>query len=122
MPGLFSPLSVRHFTLRNRIVLPPMANNMSDETGAVTDAHIAHYVRRAAAGVGMVIIEHAYVRTDGRANRAQLGIHNDELIPGLARLAAAVKSSGAVAGLQIAPAAARPLRPRRAPPPSRRRT
>ena len=53
MTGLFSPLTVRNVTLRNRIVLPPMANNMSDDTGAVTGAHIAHDVRRAeAVGVG----------------------------------------------------------------------
>ena len=47
MTGLFSPLTVRNVTLRNRIVLPPMANNMSDDTCAVTGAHIAHDVRRA---------------------------------------------------------------------------
>lgn len=101
MTGLFSPLTVRNVTLRNRIVLPPMANNMSDDTGAVTGAHIAHYVRRAEAGAGMVIVEHAYVRVDGRVNLRQLGIHHDDLVPGLARLAAAVKATGAVVGIQI---------------------
>jgi NADPH2 dehydrogenase len=101
MTGLFSPLTVKNFTLTNRIVLRPMANNMSDDSGAVTDAHVAHYTRRAQAGVGMVIIEHAYVRRDGRVNRKQLGIHDDALIPGLRRLAEAVKASGAVVGIQI---------------------
>ena len=101
MTGLFSPLTIKHFTLTNRIVLPPMANNMSDDSGAVTDKHIQHYVRRAKAGVGMVIVEHAYVRTDGRVNKAQLGIHNDALIPGLRQLADAVKSYDTVVGIQI---------------------
>lgn len=101
MNGLFSPLTIKHFTLTNRIVLPPMANNMSDDSGAVTDKHIQHYVRRAKAGVGMVIVEHAYIRTDGRVNNAQLGIHNDALIPGLRRLADAVKVYDTVVGIQI---------------------
>ncbi len=101
MTGLFSPLTVGNFTLRNRIVLPPMANDMSDDSGAVTDAHVQHYVRRAEAGVGMIIVEHAYVRTDGRINRRQLGIHHDDLVSGLHRLVTAVKASGAVVGIQI---------------------
>jgi 2,4-dienoyl-CoA reductase-like NADH-dependent reductase (Old Yellow Enzyme family) len=101
MPGLFSPLTIKQFTLQNRIVLPPMANSMAADDGAVTDAHIAHYVRRARAGVGMVIVEHTYVRRDGRVNDRQLGIHNDALIPGLRRLAEAVKACNTVVGIQI---------------------
>jgi NADPH2 dehydrogenase len=101
MTGLFSTLTIKNFTLNNRIVLPPMANNMSDDSGAVTDRHIEHYVRRAKAGVGMVIVEHAYVRLDGRVNKTQLGIHNDALISGLRRLAEAVKAHGTIVGIQI---------------------
>lgn len=101
MTGLFSPYTIKGFTLRNRIVLPPMANNMSDDTGAVTDAHIDHYVRRARAGVGMVIVEHAYVMRNGRVNAAQLGIYDDALIPGLRRLAEAVKACDTVVGIQL---------------------
>jgi NADPH2 dehydrogenase len=101
MAGLFSPLTIRNFTLKNRIVLPPMANNMANDNGAVTVKHIRHYERRAEAGVGMVIVEHAYVQVDGRVNRKQLGIHDDALIPGLSRLVEAVKASGSVVGIQL---------------------
>lgn len=101
MAHLFSPLTVKNHTLPNRIVLPPMANSMSGDDGAVTDAHIQHYVRRASAGVGMVIIEHAFVRRDGRYDSRQLGIDDDALVPGLSRLAAAVKACDTVVGIQI---------------------
>lgn len=101
MTELFSPLKVGNFTLKNRIVLPPMANNMSDDSGGVTDAHIKHYVRRAEASVGVVIVEHAYVRQDGRVSVRQLGIHDDALIPGLCRLVEAVKACDTVVGIQI---------------------
>ncbi len=101
MPDLFSSLQIKNVRLRNRIVLPPMANGMSGDDGAVTDAHIKHYVRRARAGAGMVIIEYAYVRRDGRSDRRQLGIHDDALVPGLTRLAGAVKACDSVVGIQI---------------------
>ena len=101
MAGLFTPLTIKGHTLNNRIVLPPMANSMATERGEVTDAHIEHYVRRARAGVGMVIVEHTYIRHDGRANAQQLGICDDDLIPGLQRLADAVKACGTVTGIQI---------------------
>lgn len=101
MTGLFSPLTVKNFTLRNRIVLPPMANNMSDTDGTTTEKHINHYVRRAEAGVGMVIVEHAYIQQSGRVNKWQMGIHHDDLIPGLTKLATAIKATGAVVGIQI---------------------
>lgn len=101
MASLFTPLTVKGHTLNNRIVLPPMANKMATEHGEITDAHIEHYVRRAKAGVGMVIVEHTYVRRDGRVNIHQMGIYDDFLIPGLQRLADAVRECGTVVGIQI---------------------
>ena len=52
MAALFTPLTIRGHVLNNRIVLPPMANNMALDRGEVTNTHIEHYVRRAKAGVG----------------------------------------------------------------------
>jgi len=98
---LFSLLPVKGLTLKNRIVMPPMGTSKSGDTGAVTDAHIEHYVPRAAAGVGTIIVEHAYVRQDGRVAEVQLGIHEDVLIPGLRRLAEEIKTHDTVAGIQI---------------------
>lgn len=100
MPTLFSPFTIKDVTLNNRLVLPPMANEASDEGGAVNDKHLDFYVSRA--GVGMVIIEHAYVQLSGRVKTNQLGIHDDRLIPGLCRLADAIKATGAVTGIQLA--------------------
>ena len=36
MAGLFSPLQVKEYTLKNRIVLPPMANHLAGDSGAVS--------------------------------------------------------------------------------------
>ena len=101
MASLFTPLTVRGHVLPNRIVLPPMANNMATEGGEVTERHLEHYARRARAGVGMVVVEHSYIRPDGRVNARQMGIHEDSLVPGLRRLADAVRAHGTVVGVQI---------------------
>jgi 2,4-dienoyl-CoA reductase-like NADH-dependent reductase (Old Yellow Enzyme family) len=78
-----------------------MANSLSDDSGMVTDKHIDHYVRRAQAGVGMVIVEHAYIQRSGRVDSRQLGIHDDAVIPGLRRLAETVRACDTVVGIQI---------------------
>lgn len=96
----FSPFVIKDITLNNRLVLPPMANEASDESGMVNEKHLDFYRRRA--GVGMVIVEHAYVQLAGRVKTNQLGIHDDKLIPGLRRLAEVIKTNGAVAGIQLA--------------------
>jgi 2,4-dienoyl-CoA reductase-like NADH-dependent reductase (Old Yellow Enzyme family) len=101
MVSLFSPLPVKQLTFRNRIVMPPMGMNQADERGAVTEAHMQHYASRAAAGVGLVIVEHTYIRPGGQASQGQLGIYDDALILGLRRLAEAIKAQGSLAVLQI---------------------
>ena len=86
MPGLFDPINIRGLTLKNRLVMPPMATGMATEDGEVTDRHIKHYTTRARGGVGLIIIEHTYVSEDGKSSRGQMGLYNDRLIPGLKRL------------------------------------
>lgn len=85
--------------LQNRIVFPPMANNLSDE-GLVNPKLIAHYVARSKR-VGLVIVEHSYVNPSGRVNKNQLGIYSDQCIPGLKELANAIHAAGSKCGIQI---------------------
>ena len=102
MPGLLSPLTVRHRTLRNRIVMPPLWSGKAGLDGLVTDAHVHYHRERAAAGCGLVIVEHAFVEVRGRHSATQLGVHTDAAVPGLARLATAIRAEGALACLQLA--------------------
>jgi NADPH2 dehydrogenase len=107
MPGLLSPLSFAGLTLRNRIVMPPMWSGQATSDGRVTDAIVEYHRCRAAAGCGLVIVEHSFVHPRGRASTTQIGVHSDDMIPGLGRLAAAIKAEGAVACLQISHAGPR---------------
>ena len=63
MPDLLSPLSLHGLTLRNRIVMPPMWSGQATPDGLVTGGIVDYHRRRAAAGCGMVIVEHAFVHT-----------------------------------------------------------
>jgi len=100
MAKLFEPLRVGNLTLKNRIVMPPMANDLADAQGRVTDQLIAHYARRAA-GVGLVIVEHSYFTLEGKASLRQLGIHSDAMIDGLTKLVESIHANGTPVCIQI---------------------
>jgi len=100
MPTLFEPLNAGRLTLKNRIVMPPMANDLASEEGEVSEALITHYKRRAQ-GVGLVIVEHSYVSRDGKLSSRQLGIHDDALLNGLATLVKSIHANGTPVCIQI---------------------
>lgn len=100
MPNIHTPLKIKNVTLRNRLVMPPMAMNLATEDGEVTDELVEHYHERAR-HVGMIIVEHSYVDPSGKLSKRQLGIYKDELIPGLTKIAEAIKEEGCVACIQI---------------------
>jgi 2,4-dienoyl-CoA reductase-like NADH-dependent reductase (Old Yellow Enzyme family) len=107
MPDLLSPLSVQGLTLRNRIVMPPMWSGQAGPDGFVTPNIVEYHRRRAAAGCGLIIVEHAFVHPRGRHTPTQIGVHGDATVDGLSRLASAIKSEGAAACLQISHAGSR---------------
>ena len=100
MEKLFSPLQVKNMELANRIVFPPMANNLADDDGKVTQRLFDHYAARAKQ-VGLIIVEHSYVNPTGRINNNQLGIHTDDCVAGLAELVEVIHKAGTKCGIQI---------------------
>lgn len=98
---LFSPLSINSQTLPNRIVMPAMGTNLADRQGRVTPDLIAHYAARARGGAGLIVVEGTAIHSSGRGFPFQLSADRDELIPGLAELAGAVKEAGATVLLQL---------------------
>lgn len=107
MSLLFSPLKFSGLSLRNRIVMPPMATALEGPGGAKADdglpseATVAYYQERASHGVGAIIVEHTYVSKAGKAHKGQLGLDSDEAIPAFRKLAYAIRSRGAVAAIQL---------------------
>jgi NADPH2 dehydrogenase len=109
MPTLNDPLPIRSVTLPNRIWFPPVARDLATGDGSVTDANVEWYRKVAAGGVGTVVVEHCFVRPDGRFSERQIGVDRDACVPGLARLAAAIRAGGAVPVCQVSHAGARTI-------------
>ena len=100
MTKLFEAFSLKDLTLRNRIAVPPMCQ-YSAVDGFTNDWHYAHYTNLARGGAGLVIVEATAVSPEGRITPACTGLWKDEQIGGMAKVAAGIKSAGAVAGIQI---------------------
>src|SRR5579872_5821004 len=98
---LFSPLTLRSITLRNRIAVSPMCE-YSCVDGFANDWHLVHLGSRAAGGAAAVIAEATAVEARGRISPADLGIWKDDHVEFLARIAHFIARHGAVPGIQIA--------------------
>lgn len=97
-----SPLNLKNGkTLRNRIVVPPMASQTATEQGFVTTETLAHYERLLQSQAGLVIVEYTYVHASGRSESNQFGISDDAHITGLSQIANVIHSSNALAGIQL---------------------
>jgi 2,4-dienoyl-CoA reductase-like NADH-dependent reductase (Old Yellow Enzyme family) len=98
---LFSSLTVREVTFRNRIAVSPMCQ-YSSEDGFANDWHLVHLGSRAVGGAGLVMTEAAAVEPRGRISPADLGLWKDEHVEMLARIARFIRRQGAVPGIQLA--------------------
>ncbi len=97
---LFEPFRIGPMEVRNRIVMPPMVTFLANENGAVTRRMIDYYAERAKGGVGLIIVESAYVREEDR-DIARIGIENPQLQVGLSELGEMIQEPGAKAFLQL---------------------
>ncbi len=98
-----SPMPLRRGrTWSNRLLLAPLTNLQSDPvTGALSDTEIEWLVARGRGGFGQVMTAAAFVTPEGRAWRGQLGVHDDTMLPGLEKLADAVRATGALSSVQL---------------------
>lgn len=87
-------------TVKNRVVIPPMTEASGFEEGSITSDEL-HYFRIHSGGVGIFISPVANVSKNGKGFEGQLSITDDRFLPGLTKMAAAMKQKGAKAILQI---------------------
>lgn len=109
MPMLNDTFEVKALHLRNRLVMAPMVTGLA-EGHLATDAMVEWYRAHARAGLGLVIVESTAILEDATIMPRNLGIWDDAQIPGLARIAAAIKAEGAPAVLQIVHGGAKAVR------------
>jgi len=76
-PPMFTPFSLRSMTLKNRVVVSPMAQ-YSCVDGLPGDYHLAHLGARALGGAGLVFAEMTCPSADGRITPGCPGLYTDE--------------------------------------------
>jgi anthraniloyl-CoA monooxygenase len=76
-PPMFTPYRMRSVTLKNRVVVSPMAQ-YSAQDGLPGDYHLVHLGARAMGGAGMVFAEMTCVSPDARITPGCPGLWNDE--------------------------------------------
>ena len=102
MTDLLAPLTLaRGPAWRNRFMLASMTNCQSHADGRLSDEEFHWLTMRAKGGFGLVITCAAHVQRIGQGFPGQLGVFSDDHLPGLTRLAAAIKAEGAVSAVQI---------------------
>lgn len=100
-PPMLLPLTVRGLTLKNRIVVSPMAQ-YSAVDGVVGDYHLVHLGARAMGGAALVMVEMTSPTPEGRITPGCPGLWNDEQQAGLKRIVDFVHgNSSAKIGLQL---------------------
>ncbi len=102
VPPMLLPLKVRGLTLKNRIVVSPMAT-YSAVDGVPQDFHLVHLGARALGGAALVLVEMTSPEPEGRITPACTGLWNDEQMRAFKRIADFVHASGTGAkiGLQL---------------------
>lgn len=101
MSKLFSPLTIKDITFRNRIAVSPMCQYSADD-GFANDWHLVHYGSRAVGGAALIIQEATGVSAEGRISPGDLGIYKEEHIEKLRQITSFIHQHGAVAGIQLA--------------------
>ena len=101
MTQLFSPLTLRGLTLKNRLVVSPMCQ-YSALDGHANDWHLVHLGRFTQGGFGLIVVEATAVTPQGRISSSDLGLWDDAHVPALKRIADFIHTQGAAAGIQLA--------------------
>ncbi|HSL62931.1 MAG TPA: FAD-dependent oxidoreductase [Desulfotignum sp.] len=96
---LFEPVTINTLTLDNRIYLPAMHLGMG-VAYKVTDPIVEFYALRAKGGAGLICVGFATV-DELSGNTQNIGAHDDRFIPGLTRLASAIKDNGSKGAVQL---------------------
>ncbi|QNE24742.1 bifunctional salicylyl-CoA 5-hydroxylase/oxidoreductase [Streptomyces sp. INR7] len=101
-PPMFTPLTLRGLTLRNRVVVSPM-DMYSAAEGVPGDFHLVHLGARALGGAGLVMTEMVCVSEEGRITPGCAGLYTQEQADAWQRITDFVHTSapGAALGVQL---------------------
>ena len=100
LPLLFTPMTIRGVTTRNRIVVSPMCQYASED-GGPTDWQLMHLGWLAVGGPGIVFGEETAIEARGRKTYKCAGIYDDKHIAQYRRITDFIREQGAVPAIQL---------------------
>lgn len=102
MSYLLKSLKAGHLELDNRLVMPPMATAKAEVDGKVSRGVLDYYAEKTKGGyISLVIIEHSFIKADGKASENQLSVSDDSVVEGLKELADVIHGNKSKAVMQI---------------------
>lgn len=99
-PVLFTPLQLGPYTLRNRIVLPPLTRSRSTQPGNIANELMAEYYQQRSSA-GFMVSEGTQIEPRGQGYAWTPGIHSAEQIAGWQKVTRAVHDAGGVIFAQL---------------------
>jgi anthraniloyl-CoA monooxygenase len=101
VPPMFTPYTVNHLQLKNRIVVSPMATYSATD-GLPDEFHLTHLGARALGGAGLIMTEMTAVSADARITPGCTGLWNNPQMEAWQRIVNFVhRASDACIGLQL---------------------
>ena len=102
-PHIFSPIKIGKLEVKNRVKYASTETNFNYRDGYVSDKEVGYMEAQARGGAGIVTTQGAY--TDkigaGKGYVGMMAIWDDKFVPGLARLAKAIKKYDSASCLQL---------------------
>lgn len=99
---LKEPVQIKNVTLKNRLVMPPMATYKTAGDGKVTKDILDYYNTRAEGGkIGLIITEHGYICRQGKAGEKQISFADDADLNSLKKLVEVLHQCGSKAIAQL---------------------
>lgn len=102
-PNIFSPGRLGKLETKNRIKYASTETNFNYRDGYVSNKEVAYMEAQARGGAGMVTTQGAYTDPtgEGKGYVGMMAIWDDKFIPGLSKIADAIRKHGAVSVLQL---------------------
>ncbi|MGI9302749.1 MAG: FAD-dependent oxidoreductase, partial [Gammaproteobacteria bacterium] len=94
-PHLFSPLTLRHRTLKHRVVFGAHTANMAED-GLPGARHLGYYTERAKGGAAMIVVEPVPAHRTGVLTRGNFRHEDDSIIPAFRKITDACHEHGTV--------------------------
>lgn len=102
MSYLLKPLDKCKLTLKNRLVMPPMATSKAEVDGKMGKDILDYYDEKSQGGyIALIIVEHSFIAQQGKASARQLSIADDSVVDGLKKVANTIQRNGSKAVMQI---------------------